>query len=109
MPVITVNCPALDVEKKRELVKGFTEIASSVMGIPKEAFVVLINENPHENVGVGGVLLADRGKSCEDAPKAVKIGPISIINGRAVWSDVYPSTGCMNVLIIPDKKVSMLA
>jgi len=32
------------------------------MGIPKEAFVVLINENPHENVGVGGVLLADRGK-----------------------------------------------
>jgi len=69
MPVITVNCPALDVEKKRELVKGFTEIASSVMGIPKEAFVVLINENSHENVGVGGNLLADRSKVCEDAPE----------------------------------------
>lgn len=69
MPVITVNCPVLDVEKKRELVKGFTEIASNVMGIPKEAFVVLINENPHENVGVGGALLADREKGCEEAPE----------------------------------------
>lgn len=67
MPVITVYCPILDVEKKRELVKGFTEIASNVMGIPKEVFVVLINENPHENVG--GTSLADREKGCEEAPE----------------------------------------
>lgn len=31
MPVITVNCPVLDVEKKRDLLKGFTEIVNNVM------------------------------------------------------------------------------
>lgn len=67
MPVIIVNGPALSLEKKRELIKGLTEVASRVMNVPEEAFVVLVNENPQENVGVGGILLADRKQSCEES------------------------------------------
>ena len=37
------------------------------MDVPEEAFVVLVNENPQENVGVGGILLADRKQSCEES------------------------------------------
>lgn len=36
MPVITVNGPALSLEKKRELVKDLTEVASRVIGVPEE-------------------------------------------------------------------------
>jgi len=64
MPVITVSGPALSLEKKRELVKDLTEAASKIMDIPKEAFVVLVSENPQENVGVGGMLLADKKHDC---------------------------------------------
>ena len=46
-------------EQKQEIVKGFTETAVRVTGIPAEAFYVLIHENQEENVGVGGTLLAD--------------------------------------------------
>jgi len=58
MPTIIVNGPPIDVEKKRQLVKGVTEAAVGVYGtIP---ITVLIKENPPENVGVSGELLADR-------------------------------------------------
>ncbi len=58
MPVITVEGPALTVEKKRELVKRLTNVAVDVYQI--ERIVVLIRENPPENVGVEGTLVADR-------------------------------------------------
>ncbi|HHY99412.1 MAG TPA: 4-oxalocrotonate tautomerase family protein [Firmicutes bacterium] len=60
MPHISVDGPHLTREQKAELVREFTETASRVMKIPKEAFVVMIKENDPENVGVGGKLLADR-------------------------------------------------
>jgi 4-oxalocrotonate tautomerase len=48
----------LEVENKRQLVKGLTEAAIEVYGrIP---ITVLIKENPPENVGVNGELLLDR-------------------------------------------------
>ena len=59
MPVITVEGPAIrEVDKKRALVKGLTDVAVEVYGI--EHIVVLIKENAPENVGVSGTLIADR-------------------------------------------------
>ncbi len=62
MPTITVEGPILrDVEKKRELVRRLTDVAKDVYGI--EHIVVLIKENPSENVVVNGVLISDRRQS----------------------------------------------
>ena len=60
MPIITVSGPAADVERKRKLAEGLTRVAAEAFGLPVEAFVVIIQENPPENVGLGGVLLVDR-------------------------------------------------
>ncbi|MEE8449034.1 MAG: 4-oxalocrotonate tautomerase DmpI [Thermodesulfobacteriota bacterium] len=63
MPHISVEGPILkDVEKKRKLVADMTAAATQAYGVPKEAIVVVITENSPENVGVAGVLIADRGK-----------------------------------------------
>ena len=60
MPAINVEVGPLSVEQKRALAQGLTEAAASVTGVPKQAFYVFIHEYPHENVAVGGELLADR-------------------------------------------------
>lgn len=61
MPNIVIDGPIIkDLEKKRKLVEKVTEAAVEAYGLPKEAIVVIIKENPPENVGVGGKLIADR-------------------------------------------------
>jgi 4-oxalocrotonate tautomerase len=61
MPNINIDGPIIkDIEKKKLLVKEMTDAAVKAYGLPREAIVVLIKENPPENVGVGGKLLADR-------------------------------------------------
>lgn len=60
MPTIMVEGPPISVEQKRRLVKQLTEAAVEVYRI--EHITVLIRENPPENVGVSGQLLADRRK-----------------------------------------------
>ena len=60
MPTIFFYGPELDIEKKREMVKAFTQKASELTGLPEQAFVVYLRPSEHENVGVGGSLLVDR-------------------------------------------------
>jgi 4-oxalocrotonate tautomerase len=61
MPTITIDGPVMtDLDKKRALVKEMTDAAEKAYGINRQAFVVMIRENPPENVGVGGQLLVDR-------------------------------------------------
>lgn len=60
MPIITVVGPAVGIEEKRKLAKGLTDTASAVYGLPEDAIIVLIQENPPENVSRGGVLIVDR-------------------------------------------------
>lgn len=61
MPMITVEGPKItDIEQKRKLVKGLTDVAYEVYQI--EHITVLVRENAPENVGVGGELIADRQK-----------------------------------------------
>jgi len=63
MPNITIAGPPIkDLDKKRELVKELTDAATKCYGIPPQAISIVINENPPENVGVGGVLVVDKPK-----------------------------------------------
>lgn len=50
----------IDPDKKRALVREMSVCAARAFDLPVEAMVVLIHENPPDNVGVGGALLADR-------------------------------------------------
>lgn len=63
MPSIYFYGPKLDKDKRREIVKSFTETASRLTGIDKPAFTVYFMEVPPENVGVGGELLVDKMES----------------------------------------------
>jgi 4-oxalocrotonate tautomerase len=69
MPTIFFYGPKLDKEKRREMIKSFTETASRLTGIEKPAFVVYLIESHPENVGVGGELLEDRFKKIEGVHK----------------------------------------
>ncbi|MBN2103516.1 tautomerase family protein [bacterium] len=61
MPYIVADGPVIkDTDKKRMLVQELTDTAAKVYGLPKDAVVVVIKENPQENVGVGGQLIIDR-------------------------------------------------
>lgn len=60
MPIITIDGPKLSREQKKDIVESFTREAARVTKIPLQAFVVLINENDPDNVGVAGELLSDR-------------------------------------------------
>ncbi|MBN2245565.1 MAG: tautomerase family protein [Candidatus Aminicenantes bacterium] len=60
MPTIIVEGPLLELDRKRMLVKKLTEAAVEVYNI--EHIIVLIKENPPENVGLSGEMLADRRK-----------------------------------------------
>lgn len=60
MPVINIEAGKLNIDQKRELVKEMTAIASKVMNVPEQAFIVLLKENETENIGLGGQLLSER-------------------------------------------------
>lgn len=61
MPTITVQGPAIkDLDVKRTFVKELTDSAAKAYGLPRDIMVVLIKENPPENVGIGGELIIDR-------------------------------------------------
>ncbi|MDY9921849.1 MAG: 4-oxalocrotonate tautomerase DmpI [Synergistota bacterium] len=60
MPVIKVDCGNMDIEMKEKLIKSLTQTASSIMGIPEAAYVVLLNEMSKDNIGVGGEMLSKK-------------------------------------------------
>ncbi len=52
----------MEKEKKKEMIKSFTDTASKLTGIDRSAFGVYLEESNPENVGVGGILLEERRK-----------------------------------------------
>ncbi len=60
MPNIKIEITKQSEEKKRELVKELTRVASDVTGIREDAFVIFVNEYEAESIGVGGQLLSDK-------------------------------------------------
>lgn len=66
MPNITIDGPPLrDLDKKRQLVQTVTAAAVKAFGLPQEAMVVILKENPPENVAVAGKLLLDKTGSAQ--------------------------------------------
>lgn len=54
MPVITMEVGNLTREQKKDLIKGFTEVAVEVTGIPKQYLIVVVREWPDDNLGIDG-------------------------------------------------------
>jgi len=60
MPNVTIDGPPItDLEVKRTLTREITDAMEKAYGIPRQAYVVIINEHQPENVCVGGGLLCD--------------------------------------------------
>lgn len=57
MPIISLTISPRSEEVKEQLIAKLTEAAAEVTGIPAQKFIVVIDENPRENIGVGGVPL----------------------------------------------------
>lgn len=62
MPTIFFYGPRLEKEKRRELIRSFTQKVSELTGIEEGAVVVYLRPSDPEDVGVGGELLEDRFK-----------------------------------------------
>lgn len=60
MPTIFFYGPELDDDKKKELIKSFTQTASRLTGIDKSAFTIYLRPSSVDRVGVGGELLKER-------------------------------------------------
>jgi len=60
MPIANISGPPLSVEKKRELSRRVTEVMAEVYERPASNMIIIIQENPPENVCVGGTLVCDR-------------------------------------------------
>ena len=54
MPLITFESGTISEEKKSELIRRLTEVASEVTRIPRGSFFVSIRELPDENIAIGG-------------------------------------------------------
>ncbi len=57
MPFIKLEVGKIDKDKKEKLISEFTKVASETLGIPEDAFIVLIKENDTDNWGLGGKVL----------------------------------------------------
>ena len=73
MPIITVEGPPRDIESKKLLVKNLTKAFKEAYGYPEDFahVTVIIRENPPENVGANGILLAEAWKNKKSTKKTV--------------------------------------
>ena len=62
MPTVTVEGPPIDLDRKRSLAGEITDALEKAYGLPREVYVVVVRENPPENVSVGGEMICDRVK-----------------------------------------------
>ena len=59
MPTIIIALNETSDEKKKRLVENLSKEAAEITNIPLEHFAVIIQEHPHENIGVGGRTLKE--------------------------------------------------
>jgi len=60
MPTITIEGPKRPLAVKRRLVARITDLVEEAYQWERSRIIVILKENPDENVARGGVLLADR-------------------------------------------------
>lgn len=58
MPVITLEAGKMDKNQKEALIAEFTRVASDILKISPDAFIVYLKENQFDNIGVGGKSLS---------------------------------------------------
>ncbi|MBT9140111.1 MAG: hypothetical protein DDT30_00684 [Dehalococcoidia bacterium] len=63
MPTIFFYGPKLSTDKKKIMIKEFTEAASLATGLPQSSFVVYLCDVAREDVGVGGELISEKTKT----------------------------------------------
>ena len=58
MPYVNIRVAGtLDKHQKEEICSGVTEVIARVANKPKDSILIFIDEDQHENIGVGGKLL----------------------------------------------------
>ncbi|MGN0954987.1 4-oxalocrotonate tautomerase DmpI [Dialister sp.] len=62
MPFIKVETAKASREQKEKLIADVTRAASEALGIPQEAFYMVVNENSTDNWGIGGKTLTNLNK-----------------------------------------------
>ena len=60
MPVITIEGPSIDVEKRRALCCELTDAMERAYGLPRSTFIIIMHDTSRETVATGGTLLCDR-------------------------------------------------
>jgi len=60
MPVIIIEGPVLSLEQKEQLVKEMSKLASDIMKVPLDAYVVFVKENSYDNMGQAGILISKK-------------------------------------------------
>jgi 4-oxalocrotonate tautomerase len=62
MPTVIVEGPQISLTRKRSLVRKLTAVVASAYDWPAKNILVILRENPDENVARGGRLLIDGGR-----------------------------------------------
>ena len=67
MPTIIIEGPQLTLRRKRRLAEAITRLVAQAYDWPKENVILVLHENPDQNVARGGRLLKDRSRSHKSA------------------------------------------
>jgi len=58
MPYVNIRLAGkLDKKQKEEICRGVTDVIAEVANKPKDSILIFIDEDQHENIGIGGKLL----------------------------------------------------
>ena len=58
MPYVNIRVAGkLDKKQKEEICRGVTDVIAGVANKPKDSILIFIDEDQHENIGIGGKLL----------------------------------------------------
>ena len=62
MPTVIIEGPPLALRRKRRLAEAVTRLVAQAYDWPEDNIILVLHENPHQNVARGGRLLKDRSK-----------------------------------------------
>jgi len=62
MPTVIIEGPQISLARKRSLIRKLTSLVAAAYDWPRRNIVVILRENPDENVARGGKLLIDIGR-----------------------------------------------
>jgi 4-oxalocrotonate tautomerase family enzyme len=63
MPTVIIEGPPLAIRRKRRLAEAVTHLVAQAYDWPEDNVILVLHENPDQNVARGGRLLSDRNKA----------------------------------------------